>query len=421
MINLIKRWGIGIVDLANSALDPYDDFDRAFLPPDPNVPLCEKAEHFAEMILRDFRLPDDTFAYNRVREWEEPDFGDTALWHNVTTAAIAFGRRLGFVQEDDVIRAVIASGGLFLNGKLIRGWDPRPVSDPAARKFADNVSNDGGTGALAGPFFAWKYGGPDAAAEAVTPMKALADELIAHDYALVRQDGTPTTYGRLIHGALTDPQRASLAMAILRAAHVMAGDRRYGEHFEKLYRRYGSLLRFAEFKFLDFTKPHEPHRCAIHLHILAELSHENREMLERCAGGLARIWKLHRKTRDPWLAALAFPFYRPDPDLAQVIFRLHEYPVMGKPACAETLNSQGTRREYWEDRGVRFITVRGTVRASQPLPYHMQPSADFWPQRHPYTADGYAGSNDTFVRHSPADFLAAYGLLRIRGAIPEAE
>ncbi len=414
MINLIKRWGIGVVDLVNNLRDPYDDFTRVFLPPDPQEPLNNKALRFYNQLIDDFRQPNDLFLYNRAQAWEEPDFGDTCVHHGLATMALGFMNPNGEVATA-VYRAAKAIGLLFKNEKLIRGLDPR---DPT--RFADDCSNDSATGVLAGIYFSSKLGNSDAGVEGIRNIQMLADELIANKYCLVNQNGTPTTHGKLINGVLTDPQRSSLAMAIFRVASVMTGNPTYDFQFRKLYKKYGSLLRFAEFKFLDYTKSHEPHRCALHLHILADLAHDNRELAERCAGGLARIWSLHRKTRDPWIAALVNQFWRiPKSDMDGVVLRLHEYPVMGKPPCRETMNS--VRTKYWADRGVRFITVKGKVRASQPLPYHLQPTQDFWSQRHPYGCDAFQGSTDAFVRHNAVDFLAPYGLLRRQHVIREDE
>jgi hypothetical protein len=419
MLNLIKRWGIGVVDLANDLLDPYDDFTRIFLPPEDNTTLYDRGSKFLIQLLGDFRQPNGLFLYNRAKAWEDPDFGDTAVHHGLAAAALSFAFQCKSVSPAAVADAANAVRFLFEGGKLIRGRHPRDTS-----KIADDPSNDTATGALAGIYFPAKYGDPNAGMAGIDHIRMLADELIANDYALVRQDGTKTTHGKLISGALTVPQLSSLALAIFRVAGVMTGNRVYNEHFAKLNKKYGSLLRFAEFKFLDYTKSHESHRCALHLHILATEAQDNRELAERCAAGLARIWKLHRKTRDPWLAALVNQFWRiPQSDMDDVIRRLYEYPVAGKPPQRETLNSK--RFTYWKERGVRFINVakkiggEKVIRASQPLPYHMQPTQDFWPQRHPYGCDGFEGSNDDFVRHNAVDFLAPYYLLRMQHVIRE--
>jgi len=418
MFNLIKQWGIGVVDLVNNVLDPYDDFTRIFLPPDMQFSLKTKADLFAEQYRKEFRTANGLTRYNRANpanNWEVEDVGDQAVHHGLATAALAFGHAAGDVPSDDVFTAAKAIRALFVNGKLIRGVHPAPAPDVPSL-FEDDASNDSASGALCGIFFASRYGKPDAGCEGIDNIRSLADELLANNYSLVKQDGSNTTYGKLINGILTDPQRSSLALAILRSAHIMTGDPKYRGPFETLYKKYGALLRFAEFKFLDYTKSHEVHRCAIHLHILAELAHGDAGLAERCAGGLERIWKLNRKTRDPWIAALVNRWWRiPDAEMRDVVHRLHEYPSAGKPPPREAINS--AKADYWKDRGVKFLTVNGNVRASQPLPYHMIPTQDFWPQRHPFMCDGFAGANDTFIRHNAVDFLAPYYLLRVQGVI----
>jgi hypothetical protein len=281
--------------------------------------------------------------------------------------------------------------------------------------YEDNPSNDSATGILCGAYFAWRYAG---IATSLIPM--LADELIANNYCLVNQDGEVTKYGRLVNGYLTDPQRVSLALAIFKAASAMTFEPRYAEHFNKLYVLYGALLPVAEFKFLDYTKTHESHRCAIHLYILADLAGSNEVLYHRCVKGLKRIWTLHRKSRDPWIGALVNGFASlSQSELSDIVQRLHEYPVSGKPPCVETLNSKAG--DLWKKAGVKFIKVKGKIRSSQPLPYHVLPSQDFWPQRHPFMCDGHEGSTDPIVRHNAVDFLAPYYLLRRQGVIREDE
>ena len=399
LANLIKVGGIRTADVVNRLFDPYEDFTRSFMPPANNARLYQKAAIFHADLITKFRRPDGLFHYNYGTE----DIGDQAVHQGLTTAALAFGNSI------QTLSAVLAMNKLFVNGRLIRGRHA-----VIEELYEDNPSNDSATGILCGAYFAWRYAG------IVTPLiPMLADELIANDYCLVNQDGEVTKYGRLVNRYLTDPQRVSLALAIFKAAAVMTFEHRYTEHFKKLYVLYGALLPVAEFKFLDYTKTHEAHRCAIHLHILADLAGSNEVLYQRCVKGLKRIWTLHRKSRDPWIGALVNGFAPlPQTELSDVVARLHEYPVNGKPPCTETVNSNN---HLWPFQGVKFIKVKGKIRSSQPLPYHVLPSQDFWPQRHPYMCDGHEGSTDPIVRHNAVDFLAPYYLLRRQGVIREDE
>lgn len=410
MLNLVKCFGIKVATTINNVFDPYDDFKRpAILPPN-NVPLHVKAKTFTDQLLKDFQTPQGLFLYNRAKVGEEPDFGDQAVHHGLALAALFMGNKVDpkLVRSEDFEFASNALTHLFENEKLIRGRDPR---DPS--KFADDASNDSATGAFLG-IVAGMAIGKEKGTAIRTCLEMFADELIKNTYSLVRQDGTPTTYGKLINGVLTDPQRSALAMAILTYAGQATSNQIYTDHAKRLCKKYGALLQLAEFKFLDYTKSHESHRSAIHLHILAGCSKGS--IHNRCVAGLERIWAIHRKSRDPWLAALVNLFYCiPANEMADVINRLHEYPVEGKPPQRETINSLNA--DFWKQYGVRFITVNGNVRATQPLPYHVLPTQDFWPQRHPYMCDGFKGENDNFVRHNAVDFLAPYYLLRYQGMI----
>jgi hypothetical protein len=338
----------------------------------------------------------------------------------LAAAALSFGHKCGDVSSDQVYSASQGISQLFEQGRLIRGRNPLDHS------LADDPSNDSLCGALCGIYFTSKYGKHDSGSMGIDYIRMLADELINNNYSLIRQDGTPTTYGKLINGWFTDPQRASLCMAVLKTAQVMTGSRKYQDEFMAIYKKHGDLLRFAAFKFLDYTKSHEMHRSAIQLTILADAAYgESNEMIDRCIGGLQRIWKLSRKWRDPWIAALVNRHWKiPESDMHDVILRLHEYPSGGKPPCCETINSEGERRKYLEDHGIKLLKVKKSLfsseynwRASQPIPDHLKPTQDFWRQRHPYMVDGFRGEKSTFIRHNAVDFLAPYWLLRMQGLI----
>jgi len=414
MLGFLTNIGFGLADFINKTCDPFPEFTRMFLPPNPNIFLHEKAKEFGLIINRDFLAGPGLLQYNRAQAWEPKDIGDQALHQGIMAATYA----VRFAVTQDPFHSVDAcdvTKGLMYqqrNGKLIRGIDAQDQET-----FADDASPDSAGGHLLGLYFAGKYGPPMAAVQTIGLMESLADELMTNKYTLVNQDGSSTKYGKLINGLFTDPQRGSLCMAIFKAASVMTGNRKYRDEFYKLYKKHGNLLRFAAFKFLDYTKSHEMHRSAIHLTILADCAYgEDNELMERCVGGLQRIWKLSRKWRDPWIAALVNRHWKISPsDMREVVLRLHEYPSGGKLGCTERVNSR--RLQFWNEREVEFKTVNKRIRATQPLPYWALPSQDFWPSRHPYMCDGFEGSGDTFPRHPPLDFLAPYWLLRQQGVI----
>lgn len=409
MRGFLARIGFALADSLHKALDPYDEFTRPFVLPSGNTALFLKARTLLAQLHERFYQENGLYLYNLYFGDEEPDYGDQAVHQGLTTTAVSLLDLLGISDQVTVNMAVRGQALLYQNGKLIRGRDPRDVL-----KFADNASNDSACGQLCGSYFAYRYGNSEYTAANI---RNLADELIANDYSLVNQDGSPTTYGKLINGAFTDPQRSSLALAIFRAAGQITKNPIYFNHFWKLYEKYGDLLPFAEFKFLDFTHSFEVHRCAIQLHILADLTEQfENEVAAKCRKGLERIWDLNRKARDPWIAALVHQFSPLSAaELEDVVNRLREYPPEGKPPCRETVNSRYF--DYWNEQGVRFIKVKGEIRSSQPLPYHMLPPQDFWPQRHPFMSDAFQGVKDGKVRHNAVDFLAPYGLLRIQGVI----
>jgi hypothetical protein len=241
----------------------------------------------------------------------------------------------------------------------------------------------------------------------------VATELLENGHKLVKQDGSDTRYATLVQKWTPDPLRVSLAVATYAATWKATGHDRFLKAAESLAREYWEILGFPKVKLMWWEKKNDTQRAALHLRILRQASW-NDKVTDRCDYGLWRIWNMERKAMDPWIAGLCAPGIT-DGEALRVVPRLFEYEVEEKNQQVERLNS--ARRDYWRKNGVRFIVWDGKWRASQPLPFWMMGSQDFFPERDLFSIDNWTGETDRRLRHNGADFLCSYWINRVQGAV----
>ena len=196
----------------------------------------------------------------------------------------------------DVSNQLLFINGLFINGTLIRGY--RNDGTPN-----DTTSNDSATGMLFFFYCALRWGMPDVRARAGALLRVWANNLKAHNWALVDLQGNPTAYGALENGVLTDPLRMTLLLAILSLA--MAYDPSFNEDYASLYNLYRPLLEYPKVKLLWWDTAYDTHRAAIHLHVLYWMTKD-----DRYKDGLQRIWRIVEKTQNAWVLYALFACLR---------------------------------------------------------------------------------------------------------------
>jgi hypothetical protein len=410
MISFIKKVLIQVTDVINTVIDPFHEFTRDIIRKS-NESLASKAEKFEAQFKSDFLLPLGIYNYLKTYGTESPVIGDQALWHGIATSMLAFKYAVTKTNADAVILgSALSVMKLHYYGPklyLIRG-----VTVDGG--FADDASNDSLSGHFAGIYFGWKYGDTLCKSLAADIMGRLIRELKDNNNSLVKQDGTPTTYGKLINGALTDPLRASLCIGIYKAAAQILNNPELNKIADDLYKSYGSMLGYAKVKLLWWGKSYDTHRSAIHLTILADLLQGKEK--ENVVNGLKRLWSMEKKTADPWLMGLCARHEAvPREDIPHVVERLDEYEFDERGPIFERMNSRDAL--YWKDRGVEFFKWGGNLRATQPLPFWKMGSQDFFPQRDMFSVDNWEGCFDPRVRHSGLDFLASYWLTRLNGEL----
>lgn len=410
LLDSIMAGAIKLADRINAIHDPFDEFTRPIIRRTAES-LASKAGRFEAQMKSDFRLANDVYTYKKPRPGEALDLGDQALWHGIYTAmwAMKYSVTQSAADESTLRYAVRAATGAHIKeGKLIRG------TDPVQGGFADDASNDTLTGFVTGQWAAYRCGTPAIAQEAGANLIMVAEEILANGHALVNQDGTPTTYGQLVQGWKTDPLRLTLAIAIYSAAYEMSRMPKWDNAAAELTARYWQIIGFPKVKFLWWEKQYDTHRAALHLGMILKTT-QNQDLRKQCISGLARIWQMEHKAQDPWVAGLCHDGGVDPVALKAAAQRLHEYEFDERGQEVERINTN--KQDYWKSQGVRFLVWDDNWRASQPLPFWMIGSQDFFPQRDLFSADNWQGETDPGLRYNGGDFLASYWLHRINGTI----
>jgi len=417
----IKAAAISAADLVNKVYDPFDDFTRP-TPPKESKKLSALEHEFYVDLVGAFWGCGGRVVLHRIPlpVGTQIDLGDQAIWHGVYTAMLALRYYVnggGNELSDAVSNAVL---GLKLHQtahgeakpRLIRG-----VSDDL-KQWQDDASNDSATGHVLGIYFAWKFGPAGLRTMLAELATGLAREILTNRHALVRADGTPTTYGALEQGWKTDPLRITLALAIYGVASMLGrGDTHpFMQAYRVLFARYKSILAYPKVKLLWKENQNDTHRAAIHLAILADLTFGQLDR-EIYKNGLVRLRRMTAKQGNVWVNALcAFGRrLRYSEDRSVALKVLSEFTLTDK-------QFNNGRENYpipmpYAVMGVRAVKWGDKYMASQPLPrYAVRPQDFFW-QRNLYSLDlGSTGANAD-SRLNGGDYMAAYWLSRLTGIL----
>jgi hypothetical protein len=406
--NVFKVGVIWAADLINRVWSPFDAFARP-LTLKRAESLETKAGMFESAIAGYFH---DGVVYDSTISWgiNFDDIGDEALWHGVAVAMWCIKYSVTNEASDlEQIRSGMAGLDLHQTAhgesvrRLIRG-----VADPLNPKttFIDDVSNDGGTGHILGIYYAWKYGDADVKQKAAVLARGIADEILNNSYCLIGPDGSPTTYGKLIDGPLTNPMCLTLCLAILKVASAITADPKYDAAYNDVLDTYGSakLYNYPKVSFLSFNNWNDDHRAAIHLSILADFD-------DRFIGGLKRLWKLNKESGNAWVAYLCGRHVSISAsELTASMARLNEFYVEDE----NNIQKINSTNPAVEALGIKLKTyaplwfMSGDTVSSQPLPLWWTGSQDFRWQRCPYSVDDWVGNTTPSQTFFGLDFLIAY-------------
>lgn len=403
LFNSIKVLGINLLDIGNKIYSPYDAFTRPAMPKEQKK-LSELECEFYQDLVTNFWGCNHQVLLHRIPlpQGSPLDMGDQAIWHGFNTGILALRSHvMANANSMDILDVV---KGLKLHQTIHTEVKPRLIRgvDEYCKTWQDDASNDSATGHLFGIYLGWKFG-----PEPLRPLFAelalgLAEELREHHHALVRSDGTPTPYGALEQGWLTDPLRISLALAIYAVASKIASPS-FQLSYDALYKKYAAIVSYPKVTFLWKDNPNDTHRAAAHLAILSDLTKQL-----RYRQGLDRIRDMVEKDGNIWVNALCawgIGSSRQN-DRPMALKVLSEFTLVDKQF------NQGKANYPVTPYDIKAVKVDGTWRSKQPLPRHAVRSQDFFWQRNLHSIDVGSAGQPADSRLNGADYIGAYWLSR---------
>jgi hypothetical protein len=418
MVGLLKT-----SDLINSLIDPFDNFTRAVEPPYSEF-LSLKAERFEEDLFENFAfLGGKIIHYRKTSDPNADDWADQALWHGMYTAMLAFKYR---VINTSRVRdqLLLCMDGLDMHQcvgrepvrRLIRGVSPDGT------KWTDNCSNDSATGHIGGIYYAWLYGDDAVKLRAASLAQGIADELINNNWSLINADKTPTTYGALIQGLITDPLRLAICLCILKVTAKITSLKKYQDAYAQIEKKYNTadLAKYSQMQLVTIDSYTATHRAAWMLSILAEIE-EDKELQKAYAQGAYRVFDYCKKQGNSWITFLVSRVAKIDTEyLQQAVKTLQEFSVEAK-AAGDVQKVNSTDAAAWKAKGIKFFKWSGQLASSQPLPVWKVGQQDIRWQRGQYDVDDWVGVTKPDTLYNGGDFLAAYWLGRLLGVIKESD
>ncbi len=439
IISLIKVGAAKVADLYSMQANPWEPLDRQSLPLTLRPLKDREAECWLD--LQSFWFFNEIVAHRIPQDRVPPllDTGDQATWQGIYTAMLAF--KYTRAKSDNLAQLIAnALNGMYQHqwfhgegkARLIRGYDRRNNNS-----WQDDASNDTLTGHVAGLYFVLRYGPVELKGKALQLLSGIASELIDNNLCMIKADKTPTTYGVLVDGALTDPMRMTLLLAVLTIA------KNYGLHglaakaCDEVYGRYAAMIPYPKMVLGTLENWNDDHRAAIHLTILA-MEDKRQRTQELAHAGLVRLWNITRERGNIWVNALialglgdAMPPAMRGDMAGKARMILGEFELKSKQWDTE-VNWTGTLSgTVWSGAPVhsvtngswtpRIITISGTPRARQPLPSWACGKQDFIWQRHRYSCQDWIGQTAPTQRFNGGDFLAAYHLSVMTGILTPTE
>jgi len=377
LVNWIKVIGIWVCDVVNCVRSPFvENVDMPVMSP----LLSYTEELFYNHIQQYFMRGTGEFLYEKPRP---ESAGDTTLWHGIYTG-------MAIMRGDEVTPEYNFLATLFdSNGRLGRGF----IYDQDYYGTLNlTTSNDSATGVLWAFYCAYRWGTSTDRARFGRLLLTWVKSLKANGWALVNDKDEPTKYGKFVNGALTDPLRLTLLLAVLRLAACY--DAIYLTDYLELYHKYRPILPYPKVSLLWWDTSYDTHRAAINLHILFNLTSDRRYLK-----GLERLYRISKKQCNPWVNALC-----------------------GRGRIADILKSFDVQTRLKGDVitfNSDWPTVKWgkKVRALKALPIYRRGSQDFFWQRHPFLINDWPLNDVPGAYHTGLDFLVCYWLAKRTGQL----
>ena len=387
IVNIIKVGVIWLTDFINWCYYPFDLKQTYGLP----LQDLEKLDALSNADLNArFMQPTGEFLYSIPRP---VDAGDTALFQGLATG-------MKILRGDDVTSQLAFIKTLLPNNRLIRGyWSNGTIND--------TTSNDSASGMLFFFYTAIRFGSFQVHQEASDLLVAWLRQLKADKWSLCAQDGTPTTYGVLDNGVLTDPLRITILLGLLALGVTCSPE--FAEDYNDIYKKYKLILSYPKVKVLWYDMKYDTHRAAISLHVLYYLTDD-----KRYKRGLERIWRISRKQNNAWVYVLCYPALSDKSESAFVNIMLSTFDLAKRQfGNVESIND-GQPSVNWPKK-LPFGITQPIARCTYPLPLNKRGSQDFFWQRDMNSLDEWVGNKNPDVYHSMLDFLICYNLAKRLG------
>ncbi len=412
---------------------PWETLDRPYLPKTAASLKDREAECFSD--LQDFWFFYEIIAH-RIPQGRVPpdlDIGDQALWQGIYTAVLCF--KYARAKSDSLAELIARA----LNGMSQHQWfhgeeSPRLIRgyDRGSKAWQDDASNDSLTGHFAGLYFVLKYGPLELRDRALVLLGGTASELIENNLCLVKADKTPTTYGRLINGAFTDPLSMTLCLGILAVASHYGLHKDAGRLWSEVYTKYEAMIPYPKMILGQWENWNDDHRAALHLVILA-MEDKSPRLQELVRKGLLRLWFMLKERGNSWVNALILlglgdgaPAGMASQMRRQARMILGEYELVDKRWDTE-VDWRGIKvGNVWTGKilfGInarwapRVVSINGHDRSTQPLPAWSIGKQDFIWQRHRYSVSDWLGQSQPTQKFNAMDYLAAYHASRLAGIL----
>jgi hypothetical protein len=426
LLSNLKATALRAADRYNQWATPYKPFVRPFLPLTTHSLKERETECYDD--LEDFWLGGKVIQNHLyLTPGLGPDLGDQATFHGIYTAMLALK---WYVTKDEGVKLEIQNA---LKGmashqtahgenrhRLIRGYIPGTLL------WQDDPSNDTLTGHFCGLYFVLRYGPPECRLLATDLILALVESLKKNNFCLITPIGTPTLYGKLINGALTDPLQFTLCLAIFCTADNLTNHRRYCNTTGDLFREYGALVPYAKTGFGNYENWNDDHRAAIHLMVLSKEG--DFSIRQAAKDGLMRMWDLYGRRGNIWmnafismgLPAIGYLDSMRADGRAQALQVLGEYELSAQRYDTEldwtaTPVPDGHGNVWKPD----IVQVKGNPRSTNPLPLWVVGRQDFVWQRHRYSVKDWVGNKEPTQRFNGGAFLCAYWACRAASILTE--
>ncbi len=435
LLAILRRW-----DRVHLGLDPHPEFTRAPEPADAR-PLRLQAGEMLEDLRRRFLLHD-----GRLFSIITPpvELGDACLWQGVYAAAAAWHFELDPSAENRR-RAEAALEGLgLLAGRgrpIARAVFPDDIpAEPGGRwyfraggwQWKEDASIDSASGWVFGCLVALELL-PARREDILELLERFADTVAEGGWVLRNSDGRPTRFCSLGGRVLNSTSGLLSTLAVLKTLDRHGRGERFRQAHDAFIEE--GLHRWAAYAsgpFLsrNMSTNHNIGHLALASALLAE--NDSRRWLIY-ARGAAHLDRLTGKMGNSfWVYLLRWAFARrpelattaaADPEVAAYLDGLGRRSAAAKVPLREwryPFSKLKRRADNSRRPGVPMVRWPVTFRKlpAQPLPIWQRPPADFVWQRSAYAMDDFTDYRRRPPQaFAPLDFLAAYWLGRLTGAI----